>query len=243
MSRGWSSFIEDNAPEWVGPKLARAVRPCVIASSARCSESRIPVGASKFCGQPDVPAGFEWPHHDGEPCWFLAQLRLADLAQLDSGYQLPESGLFSFFYHDHQGTAGPGSRVFFFPGNSLQRIAVVPDERYGAKEFHQRHLFPRSLALAQGYTLPADPHDFGLNDKQLERWSWEEAFVFGELFRARFTPGRHRLFGHPWGLKPPRGSLLLACWGEMADRIHYFVPKSALEKCAFDRVQVIYECS
>ncbi len=243
MSDGWRSYIEANAPDGLAQKLARVVRPCVNASSNRCPDDQIPVGVSKLCGQPDVPKGFEWPYHDGEPCWFIAQFRMADVARLDTGYQLPRSGLLSFFYHDHQGTAGPGSRVFFFPGKSLHRITVVPDERYGGLEFHERHLFPRALTLSQGYSLPADPDDYGLTEKQLASWSWDEAFDLGESFRARFGSGRHRLFGHHRGIQPPRGSILLACFGEMEDRYHYFVPKSALEKCAFERVQVVYECS
>jgi hypothetical protein len=243
VSDGWRLFIEEHVPDRLAQKLARGVRPCVTASSARCSDDKIPVGGSKFCGQPDVPDGFEWPTHGGEPCWFIAQFRMADVAGLDTGYQLPRTGLLSFFYHDHQGTAGPGSHVFYFPETPLQRIAVVPDERYGGPEFHERHLFPRALTLAQGYSLPADPDDFGLTEKQLEDWDWEEAFEFGELFRARYTSGRHQMFGHHVRIKPPRGYSLLACFGEVEDRYHYFVPKSAVEKCEFQRVQVVYECS
>lgn len=243
MGADWRSYVEETVPYGLARKLARAVRPCVTASSTRCPDDQIPVGGSKFCGRPDVPDGFEWPHQDGEPCWFIAQFRMADVARLDTVYQLPRSGVLSFFYHDHQGTAGPGSRVFHFPGQSLERVAVVPDERCGGLEFQDRHLFPRALTLGQGYSLPADPDDFGLTEKQLERWDWDEACAFGESFRARFGSGRHRLFGHHTGIKPPRGSILLACFGEVEDRYHYFVPKSAAERGVFQRVQVAYECS
>src|SRR5262245_26635356 len=37
-------------------------------------------GASRFGGVPDLPPGTEWPDRDGVPMEFIAQIRLADLA-------------------------------------------------------------------------------------------------------------------------------------------------------------------
>ena len=72
------------------------------------AESGLPVGASRFGGQPDVPAGFTWPVFETavpedetvkpRPLAFLAQFDCASLAPLDREGLLPKTGLLSFFY-------------------------------------------------------------------------------------------------------------------------------------------------
>ena len=95
----------------------------------------LPVGASKFGGRPDVPAGFAWPYFttdtydDGEakprPLAFLAQFDCAALAPLDPEGLLPETGLLSFFYELGSQRWGfdPGdagcARVYWFQGEEL----------------------------------------------------------------------------------------------------------------------------
>lgn len=66
------------------------------------------IGATRFGGAPDVPAGFVWPtfetatYGDDEvkarPLAFLAQFNCAQLAPLDRDGLLPRAGLLSFFY-------------------------------------------------------------------------------------------------------------------------------------------------
>lgn len=243
MSPEVRSFIEENVPEGLADKVGGLVRPVVTARSSRCADDRIAIGASKFGGQPDLPARFEWPMIGTVPLWFIAQVRLADLKPLDAGLELPRTGLLSFFYHDDQGTAGTGARVYFFPDRRLRRTAIVPDARYGGQEFHDRLLYPRSLRFAQGHCLPAEPSQYRLTARQQERWDWTELLNFKEMFHARFSSGTHYLFGQPAHLKPPRGHLQLASFGEVSDRYHYFVPSAHLNRFDFTRVRVIYQCS
>ena len=66
------------------------------------------IGATRFGGAPDVPAGFVWPtfetatYGDDEvkarPLAFLAQFNCAQLAPLDREGLLPKTGLLAFFY-------------------------------------------------------------------------------------------------------------------------------------------------
>ena len=55
------------------------------------------IGATRFGGEPDLPAEFAWPTSDDGPVLFLAQLRLDALAPLDLEQRLPRDGLLSFF--------------------------------------------------------------------------------------------------------------------------------------------------
>ena len=64
------------------------------------------LGATRFGGQPDVPADFVWPTYEGEsydhvvkdrPLTFLAQFNCAELAKFDKEHLLPDHGLLSFF--------------------------------------------------------------------------------------------------------------------------------------------------
>ena len=65
----------------------------------------LPLGASRFGGLPDLPAGTPWPERDGVPMEFVAQLRLADLAGLDPLGRLPADGTLVFFYNSQWTTS------------------------------------------------------------------------------------------------------------------------------------------
>ena len=55
-------------------------------------------GKSHWWGFPDLPLGIEWPsRNDGELLTFICQIRLEDVAQLDTDNQLPHHGMLWFF--------------------------------------------------------------------------------------------------------------------------------------------------
>lgn len=66
---------------------------------AACEDS-IPLGASKFGGHPDLPAGTAWPRRPDSdiPLSFLAQIDLAQVHPYDTANELPAAGLLSIFY-------------------------------------------------------------------------------------------------------------------------------------------------
>lgn len=56
------------------------------------------IGTSHMGGLPDVPPGFEYPHWQGRPLCFLAQINCSDLTKYDFDNVLPHSGMLYFFY-------------------------------------------------------------------------------------------------------------------------------------------------
>lgn len=55
-------------------------------------------GASRLGGVPDLPPGTEWPTGPDAPLSFVAQINLADVAEVMPSSGLPASGLLAFFY-------------------------------------------------------------------------------------------------------------------------------------------------
>ena len=53
---------------------------------------------SRLAGCPSVPAGFEWPHADGEPLLFVGQVNLADLDGVPGTEELPAEGILAFWF-------------------------------------------------------------------------------------------------------------------------------------------------
>ncbi len=66
------------------------------------ADGKLPIGASKFFGAPDLPRGFKWPkYRDGrkkKPLDFICQINCEALAPLDTDGAFPKHGLISFFY-------------------------------------------------------------------------------------------------------------------------------------------------
>ena len=81
----------------LGDGILALAAPTIWVHVRPAAEAAIPIGASKMGGQPDLPAGVEWPAWH-EPRAFLAQFNLAEVAPYDAEGVLPSSGLLSFFY-------------------------------------------------------------------------------------------------------------------------------------------------
>ena len=131
------SRLRDECPA-IAEQAIELVLPCARFVTGRSSDDDIPVAASKFGGNPDLPAGFEWPcstdNRGRQHLNFLAQIDLAELAAYDIHKTLPKAGHLSFFYdaegmpgsHDEGDTSG--WRVFHFsPSADLQRTTVRGD--------------------------------------------------------------------------------------------------------------------
>ena len=65
-------------------------------------DEKLPVGASKLFGAPDIFEGFEWPsiEIDGDEydMPFIAQINLAEASKYDEEGLLPKKGMLYFFY-------------------------------------------------------------------------------------------------------------------------------------------------
>jgi uncharacterized protein YwqG len=82
----------------VAPAIAKEVLPCIRLFTQRASDRAIKIGASKLGGLPDLPDASEWPHRDGAPLSFLAQINVTALPKFDGLEKLPPNTLLSFFY-------------------------------------------------------------------------------------------------------------------------------------------------
>jgi hypothetical protein len=58
---------------------------------------RIPVGASRFGGVPDLPGGTQWPEGNSEPLTFILQLSLPSLPAVPDS-PLPSKGMLWLFH-------------------------------------------------------------------------------------------------------------------------------------------------
>ena len=77
--------------------LVDAARPSIrLDADTGLDHDRL--GASRLGGDPDLPAGAEWPRKNGAPLSFVAQVDLAELAPYDLEGVLPTDGLLSLFY-------------------------------------------------------------------------------------------------------------------------------------------------
>lgn len=117
------------------PSLEPLFRASVKVSAALCPESSLEMGASKRGGVPDLPVGFVWPERDRQPCEFLCQINLAQVAPYDTEKLLPESGLLSFFLCHELGMGElNGDPVFYFPeGVPLERSPMPQESPFGVQ--------------------------------------------------------------------------------------------------------------
>ena len=114
-----------------------------IAISHHPAQEKLPVGASKFYGTPDLPADFDWPHYKGtdfegvtknRPLAFLAQINLGEAAPYDRTGLLPKTGVLSFFYETVSMEWGfelkseGYARVYYFPETEGLVPTQIPEE-------------------------------------------------------------------------------------------------------------------
>ena len=148
---------------------------------------KLPPGSSRFWGNPDLPAGTDYPVYtaaDGEeyPYEFVCQINLADVASLDSGDALPHEGLLSFFakigYYmgrldDIPGIGGYVSaaddvKVLYFPevDGTFRETVLVDDGGVQVNPAEWRIGFVRDIRrYAPEHALLAPP-----NHREWETW-------------------------------------------------------------------------
>src|SRR6185437_5317065 len=171
-------------------------------------EAELALGASKVGGAPDLPAATPWPAtSDGAPLPFIAQIRLADIAPLDTAGDLPHTGLLSFFYAINQ----PDGHLRSGDDPTTWRVLWTPDD---AAALSRRatpaaltdaldSAFPAcAVTFARRLTLP-DVASFAI--KQLGFTNAERlgyiTVVGGE--DVGYLPEMdHRLLGYPYQLEP-----------------------------------------
>ena len=97
MNEQFNTLAEEHGLTGHLEEFAALLRPAVRLRTKPPAESECAPGASRFGGDPDLPAGFAWPVYEEVPMLFVAQLCLEDTAPHDRAGQLPATGLLSFF--------------------------------------------------------------------------------------------------------------------------------------------------
>lgn len=186
----------------LAPVIEQLAQPSIRLRTAPTREARLPVGASKLGGLPDLPAGAAWPEWRGLPQSFLAQLRLADLQSYLQGAlagTLPEQGMLWFFYDAAQETYGAdpadqgGWQVVFLDAEqpALQRTtapATLPAE----SRFRACSL---SFAVETTFSQQPDLDIPGLEWSEDDQQRYEA--LLADLAPAGSATPRHHLLGFP----------------------------------------------
>jgi uncharacterized protein (TIGR02996 family) len=224
-------------------------RPALAVASEAAPEAGLAVGAGKYGGRPDLPAGAKWPKFEGEPLAFLGQLNLAALRPSPAARELPGAGVLSMFaaYDRESGNDDfpKGSwRLFHFPG-AAKLVRHEPDA--GLPE---ESCFPSCrLWFTEWLTLP---HEDSQGVKRLLDDS-EVAEAYADLYVDRAL-GDHVL-GHPVpiqrgepGKKGARHLLTIGGnddteweWGD-GGALYFTLPEADLKAGRFDRAAMEMQC-
>ena len=167
-------------------------------STTPVDESKLPIGASKLGGTPDLPTDITWPEWKGLSQSFIAQIHLEDLYPYDTNHLLPQSGLLWFFYDAKQETYGDnpadsgGWRVLFSDDTHLQHTpapaTLPPSSRFKTCSIN----FSSEITLSQFPQLDIPNFD----------WKPEEQKKYEALLSTFPNPTEHaaiqdQLLGFP----------------------------------------------
>ena len=176
----------EEARRTLGPKIAGARRPAVRLEKST-EDTR-----SKFGGLPFVESGdFQWPESGGKPMAFLAQIDLAEVAQVYQYEWLNDQGIVLFFYDVEEMPWG-------FDPNDRGKWRVIyqaspdtyfefPGELDNESKFKEQHVRPKLVNILPSYDDP-NIEKLGLSDEEIE--------LYIELDESDEEP-RHQIGGFP----------------------------------------------
>jgi uncharacterized protein (TIGR02996 family) len=235
-------------------EVARLTRTTLLIECRGSADKKCPIGSTKFGGCPDLPTGTTWPRCGKGSLAFLAQFRLADLANTQAARRLPAEGMLSFFVLNYDGCAGPG--LEFPPVTDTDTIRVI----HTGERAELRRLKPpdalgednqvaptRQLTFVEALDFRADPAIPGTDEL--------EEFILRRGGRRRGGRSRttNHFFGYPvyFRMDEPEefrtgfvhlitfensGELPFA-WGDGAD-LYFYIRAPDLEAGRFDAVAV-----
>lgn len=197
-------------------KLIAALLPRIGFSNYPWVPRGLPLGASRFGGPADLPAGLEWPRVDGRPLLLLAQLNFGDLPieRLHPVLKpLPERGWLCLFLDvdgSARGIAGkdPGVVALQFEGRAGKLIRHDPEPAPDAQTWTHCHavcVYPADhhLCLAD-----SDAVDSPLPEHEREASRDDYFELQSEIEDLGRTGHEVSLLGSPKLLNPdPRHSL------------------------------------
>lgn len=234
------------------PEVEALIRPAIVATAN--ADDAVPVGASRFGGEPDLPAGAAWPLAWGLPMEFVAQVKLADLAVHDVERVLPETGSLLFFYNSHWTTSfdehdAPHEcgKVLYVGDDEVLIRSPAPrvehNDEYGPRVVPRTYA-PARLSFAPTLTIP----DMGAFVRGDLAAVWDD-FLFRH--QRELPAAGHQLLGHlaqrdDLGVMSTDDVLLLQLnsdpipgfdWGKRYF-LYFFASASDVENRDFSRVRV-----
>lgn len=113
--------------------LMAATQPAIRLHTDPVKVDKLPLGASRMGGRPDMPVDLPWPKRLGRPLEFLAQINFRDAASVARLPGMPEAGWLAVFYDCFRMDYGGEDdfwQVLFFdtPASSLERLDPPEDE-------------------------------------------------------------------------------------------------------------------
>ena len=102
-------------------------------------KTKLPTGASKVFGNPDVWEGFAWPQFseggEGYDLSFICQINCAEAAPFDTEGLLPESGMLYFFYDmdemPKESVSAKASRLLYHDGDGAALFEMLRTDHEG----------------------------------------------------------------------------------------------------------------
>lgn len=168
--------------------LLKLARPVITLKAKRASEKSVPVGASKFNGDPDLPADLDWPEGDGSPLPFLAQINLAEVHGSPAAADLPAGGWLSVFYDDEA----------FETTDSCWRLVHTPADAILARRLAPKGLKKGPtcrLTCVEALSLPSAWDSPFTSAMKYDDWSESQQESFGD--HADELQNGHHLLGYP----------------------------------------------
>lgn len=142
---------------------------------------KLPVGSSKFLGNPDVWEGFEWPaiSCDGEnyDLTFMCQINCAEAAPFDKDGILPKTGMLYFFYDLDEMPWEPSdpdaARVIYYDGDTaaLREMVLIDGDGENIAFAEQKIEF---ACVEEGYLSDSEPTHLLLGIPSLDYGTWYE---------------------------------------------------------------------
>jgi len=226
--------------------------------------AKVPIGASRFGGLPDLPPGVAWPERDGVPMEFVAQLRLADVAPHAPEGGLPAKGSLLFFYNSQWETSdsAPDAAVcaviFHDDGDDASLVRTpAPSVQYQSEFMNEPYPAPwvhglATLSFERFDAVPGGVSPY-VTDGLKEIWQdfhcenfkamQPETDDFGFHSLLGYVDGQDYVEAHQHGtedrllFKIDSDDAADFQWGD-CDALYFIIPKAALAARDFTRVRL-----
>lgn len=152
-------FAKAKLSAGLADNLRKIARPAIAFDVAKAD--KLPVGASKFGGKPDLPKGADWPTYKRErsrPLPFVFQVNLADVTAFDAEGLLPKKGML-YVFSDTRPDEIEDAKVVYHPGpaKTLARQDFPEDLQDRKDQDDFVAMLPEfALTFFSLYTLPSN---------------------------------------------------------------------------------------